>query len=235
MRNCSYSPENDMIRVTSFDGREKMYLEVRFRVRWFQEYCDENGISGCIDDSDIRFVPEAGLLIASATVYMDGKVAGKSTAGICMSGLDPIRAGTIVQTIATQAKGRALANAGFGTTSASAAEEGDRNALCEAGTPVRQTPVVRENGEPVSLTGPARQREDRSPAADGPEAPVSEEAYRNALVTVIPTGSYKGKTFQEALGENPEIARFYANRFHNRKYPEVKNAAVLICRYQDAI
>ena len=235
MRNCSYNPENDMIRVTSFDGKEKTYLEVRYRVRWFHEYCDENGILGRIDDSDVRFVPEAGLLIATAAVYMNDKEVGKSAAGICLNGLDPLRAGTIVQTIATQAKGRALANAGFGTISAGLAEEEDRHALCDAGMPVRQPPVLRQEAVPDSPAGPMPGRERPEPAAAAADAPVSEEAYRNALVTVIPTGSYKGKTFQEALGENPGIAKFYATRFRNPKYPEIRNAAVLICRYQQAV
>ena len=264
MRNCkNYNPEADMIKVTGYDGSTQLYLEVKYRVRWFHEFCEENGIEGYIDDSDIRYIQEAGLLIATATVYMNGQVAGKSTAGIQMDTLDSFRAGTIVQTIATQAKGRALANAGFGTTNVSGSEEGDKNALCDAGIPISpaqapsapvtpvQTPSAQptnENKEP-EISGQISLMPDGMPAPDpapvqqpvvssapiAEDAPVTEEAYQKALATVIPMGTYKGKTFQQALGENPGIAKFYSTRFNNQKYPEVKAAAQIICRYQDAL
>lgn len=266
MRHCSYKPEKDMIIVRSYDGQDQKYLEVKYRVQWFHQYCEENGIVGFIDDSDIRFMPEAGLLLATAIVYMDEKVAGKSIAGAHLDSLDPLRASTIVQTIATQAKGRALANAGFGSANVSAAEEGDSSALCDAGIPVSSN--EQEEPKPEKRRGrPRKKKEEETqapsetlPVASGevspadvpvetssPEVPSepivsppgntggvpSEGEYRAALQVILPVGQHKGKTFQQALAENPTIAQWYRDNFRNERRKDVREAAICICEYRE--
>lgn len=115
-----YDPAADLVDVQYYDeagkgtdNTEKL-LEPRFRLLWFQRYLAEFGASGLVDDSDVYLVPEAKTVIAKAAISINGKCVAKACAGTMHTTADP----TIWPAVATQAKGRALAYAGFGTVDA---------------------------------------------------------------------------------------------------------------------
>lgn len=116
-RKCTgYDPVGDLVEV-HYDGQveKELFLKVQNRMLWFHQYLTERKAFGVIDDSNVTYLPDAKLLLVKATVTINGKTVGKACAGefydTAIGAQDP----TICQTVATQAKGRALANAGFGT------------------------------------------------------------------------------------------------------------------------
>ena len=117
VRNCmGYNPAEDLIEV-AYEGQEskELFLKVQNRVLWFHQYLMERGLPGVIDDSETWYIPGAKLLLAKAEVSINGQVVGRACAGTYYSPEIGAQDPTICQTVATQAKGRALANAGFGT------------------------------------------------------------------------------------------------------------------------
>lgn len=92
------------------------YLPVMHRLNWFHHYLDETRQIGHIDDSEFCVLPGIPIFVVKSTVMIDGKIVGRA----CSAGRyqDSLTDQTWGQKIATQAKGRALAHAGFGTEEA---------------------------------------------------------------------------------------------------------------------
>lgn len=126
MKNCrrnvrGYDPASDLADVVYYnkegkpEGEPQKFLETKFRLKWFHHYLKERKLHGMVDDSDISFLPDASILLTKATVYIDGKVAGRSCSGEYFSDWIAATAPRIAQNAETSALGRALANAGFST------------------------------------------------------------------------------------------------------------------------
>lgn len=219
VRNCTYNPTESMINLNYvIDGQEitEKYLEVKYRVQWFNEYLSENNLDGFIDDSEVTYLPDAHMLKAVATVYIDGKIVGKSAAGMNYDASDPNRNITAVQTVCTQAKGRALANAGFGTINC-AVEAGSDAIPCDAGIPIDSQTMGVDNAPIEARNVPTPQPEKTGMTVD--------EARR----FVLPIGKYKGKTIAEAMTLDAEYVKFFiSDRFDaQNKYSKLKEAVAV--------
>lgn len=117
-RRCSYNPADDAY-VADLDGfrgeanNKAVNLYVNGRVKWFLTYCEENGIKGRIEESDVAILPEfPRLMMVTSRIYMNDELVADGIAGAIINPEDP-NCAVVVQSCATKAKGRALANAGF--------------------------------------------------------------------------------------------------------------------------
>lgn len=134
-----YNPQDHIIQIPDRDGKSRAYLEVCHRKDWFLRYCEQKGIVGLLDDSDVRIDREAKLVIVTGKVFMDNKLVGISTAARVYDPNYAQPTDTPVQTAGTVAIGRALANAGFGTTASySPGEDGDILADAPVRVPTEQ-------------------------------------------------------------------------------------------------
>ena len=174
VRACGYNPAKDMIPVEYPDHKE-LYLRVANRVLWFNKWLEDHGKQGFIDDSEYEFVhinpndPNAPVfIVCKATVYIGGEIVGKSQAGGPLNFSDPGNFYNALKTYGTQAKGRALANAGFGTTG-TGAEDGAQ-LPCDSGIPTVSTPPVSQHA-PVPPTPQASAEPPRQAAEVSPPAP----------------------------------------------------------------
>lgn len=138
VRQCSsYDPSLNLEKIPGYKegDPEQDYLGVQQRKIWYLLWCQENGCEPCIQVSRVSMVGE--FLQVSAQVLIDGKVVGQDIAGI------PTRSASgdprIIQTLATQATGRALADAGFGTLYCNKRSEIGDELPCDGGvTPPEQ-------------------------------------------------------------------------------------------------
>ena len=134
-----YNPQDHIIQIPDRDCKSRAYLEVCHRKDWFLRYCEQKGIVGLLDDSDVRIDREAKLVIVTGKVFMDNKLVGISTAARVYDPNYAQPTDTPVQTAGTVAIGRALANAGFGTTASySPGEDGDILADAPVSAPTNQ-------------------------------------------------------------------------------------------------
>lgn len=151
-RKCSYDPMQDLIDVTYDNDKHSAYLQVPHRLIWFATYCAEKGFTGFVDDGDVKYIPELALMQATASVFINGTMVGRSSAGCAITAGDYESINNAIQTAATRAKGRALANAGFGTPptmdGGNAAEDGN-NYPCDGGIPFQYPQMVVSNGQVV--------------------------------------------------------------------------------------
>ncbi len=237
-RGCHYEPKEDLIRLTQEVGgakSETLYLEVRNRVLWFNEYLHETKQNGYIDDSEIRFIPEANMLVATATVYINGEIAGRASVGRTPDPNDH----QLVASMCTQAKGRALSNAGFGTVDCGVPEN----------APLAEAPVPAGNGagldapESGDTSVDAPKKRGRKPKAEHPPVEPADTpatvatgitTLEEALNYQMPFGPYKGQTMGMLRVQNPNTLQFYASdEFSNDRYPEIQQAAKIICSQPD--
>lgn len=161
-----YEPANDLIDVMYTDaktgdlGDPCKFLQTKYRLLWFHRYLEENNLSGFVDDSELYYDEVAQALIAKATVYIDGEVVGRACAGAFYNQLvaQDAKARTIGANVGTQAKGRALAVAGFSTQECyrcglsndleAHVAKVQSSGLRECDFHVRDFIVVREDGKP---------------------------------------------------------------------------------------
>ena len=133
LRKCSFEPKDHLINLESDAGRKpRLYLTVEWRVYWFQTWCQENGKAYLIEERPVEIIPGTGFIQSCCTVYIDGEAAGHGIGGINLNGS---RGGDYcIQSCATIAKGRALANAGFGSVFSSALDsENGADIPCDGG------------------------------------------------------------------------------------------------------
>ncbi len=133
LRKCSFDPKSHLINLENDPGKKpRLYLTVEWRVYWFQIWCQENGKQYMIEERPVETVPGTSFIQSCCTVYIDGEAAGFGIGGINLSGS---KGGDYcIQSCATIAKGRALANAGFGSVFSSALDsENGADIPCDGG------------------------------------------------------------------------------------------------------
>ena len=169
LRQCSYDPAPDRILVNyGQGGQDELYLEVKFRMLWFLTWCKENGFNGFIDESEYEVIPSMGMVIAKAKVYVDGNLIGAAAASAVTNG-DYAHNEKLIQTAATSAKGRALADAGFGTISSGLPSESGEIVPVDAGIKIIRDPV-----------NPLVYKKIAVPAEKAPEEEAVEEPKKRA-------------------------------------------------------
>lgn len=133
----NYDPATDLV-MSQFAGsdQDELFLQVRHRLLWFHKYLEWAGKTGHVDDSELTYDPESKMMFAKASVYIDGKLAGRSCAGMYYNPAFGKGDRTIGQTVATMAKGRALAHAGFGAV----------DALAHPAQPIPDNAEVKQSG-----------------------------------------------------------------------------------------
>lgn len=206
IRQCSYNPAANLIKVGRGDGQEseELYLEVKYREYWFQCYCQEHGISGVIDAGELiidRYDDRFCTVKAVATVLMDGTPVSRMAASRFVSAGDSDG----IQTTVTLAIGRALKEAGFGTVSAVTGEEGI-TCQADAGVALKKQPESeqKENTLPFTVEEKA--------AEILPAAPMT---VKDAFNFIVPFGGYKGKTVSEVMAVDPERIEWFASESFN--------------------
>lgn len=243
-RKCkNYNPGERMVKLTynRSDGtsEEQMYLQVKDRLEWFNAYCEENGLKGYVDDSDVQIVPlgNAFFAVSTATVFINGEVVGKSSGGRPITGnyADDV---AVIQSAATTAKGRALANAGFTIAGGTVVSEDDDEFPVDSGVRVVTVANGRAQSAPAETAAAAKApagtaasaKPDKAPAAAGTQTGTTETAPRpvptpvrdgpmtleEARKVVIPSGKYGGQTMGELLGSDPSAVKFYAFKYNGK-------------------
>lgn len=224
-----YDPAQDFIQLPPYreGGPASMWLEVKFRVFWFQQYCKENNIRGYIDDSDVSYCPEVNCARAVCTVYMDDMVVGKSAAYV------PMDRDYAFQTAGTSAKGRALANAGFGTLNSSTVSEDGAFDPCDAGIPI-------PNGQRMPENAPRQGEQVRANAAANASkvAPnvANNQPNRSKSAPTAPSPTSATNTARNANTQKPanNTANSKQNRNENVAIPTTREEALqLICPIGD--
>lgn len=134
LRKCAaFDPKTHLINLESDQNKKKrLYLTVEWRVYWCQVWCLENEKHYLIEEHPVEVIPGTSFIQSRCTVYIDGEPAGIGLGGFNLSGAKPVD--YCVQTCATIAKGRALANAGFGSVFSSTLEgENGADIPCDSG------------------------------------------------------------------------------------------------------
>lgn len=227
IRACSFNPGEHMIPITFKDGdAPNYYLEVKWRLFWFHQYCQEKGYASySVEESPATIItcPSGSFVQTAAVVKIDGEVVGQGIGGVSLASTDIQYA---VQQAATIAKGRALANAGFGCvfTSAAASESGGSEIPCDSGLNGNDIFIMRNPENPLMIS-PVNQ-----PKA--PEKPKEPEMTRDtALKFVVKVkGPNEGKTLGELMAKAPNSVRYFAEnmRFSGT---ELQKAAKLVLNY----
>ena len=148
------------------------------------------------------------MVIVKSRIYMNGEVA---SVGIGSAGLSEPSA---VERAATKAKGRALANLGFGTSEADGAENpNDLSTLADSPVAPAAPSAPVTPPAPVTPSAPVTPTAPTAPAAP---IPTTRE---EALATVCTAGKSKGKKVYELLGETSNginAIRYFAEQFEDK-------------------
>lgn len=241
---CEYDAQRGLIEVDWNEGRgSELYLPVNHRVQWFLSYCSENNLTPMIDESEIHFYPEMQLVTATVRIYINGELRSTSIASKWIDGTDPYNLSGIVQSAATAAKGRALANMGFSSLACAPNEEGDGipvdagfKMVRDANNPMlfhyslpQEMPQntasqeMPQNAAPQEMpqnTAPQGMPQVRGVMADEGAGPAM--TVEQARLYRCPIGKYKGLTMAEIMGQNERIVKYYAA---NASIPELAVAA----------
>lgn len=230
VRKCSFKPEEHFIEM-GFPGKDEKsyYLEVKWRVFWFNLYCQEKGVESYSIEEEPATMLGTNMVQARCIVKMNGAIAGAGVGGYLLNN-DPMYA---VQMASTIAKGRALANAGFGPvfSSAMAAESGGQEIPCDAGVrtseffvrndknPMVMQPKTGEKPEPKAEEAPkaeekpvkkaGRRTSTKSTAAvaetnaeNGNTNAEHKVTREEAFRYIVPIGKHKGDTLGDVIGKD---------------------------------
>lgn len=212
-----YNPIEHLIDIPNITtGEMGKYLLVPDRVTWFNAYCQENGIDGVIDDSqiEVHFEANRNLVVAVCVIYMNGKEIAKSVGSGVFHDGDDIIFRKAVECAATSAKGRALANAGFGSNMSTGDEP--EQGLVDA--PVSEKPN-KEQKTTAEKTPDAKK-----------EAVKLPETVAEAQQVVLDFGEYKGKTLGEVFVLSRSFVEWLATKYNASRHPEYKKAAEIILK-----
>ena len=210
LRKCSFEPKAHLINLESDPNKKpRLYLTVEWRVYWFQTWCQENDKGYLIEERPVEIVPGTNFIQSCCTVYIDGEAAGHGMGGINLNGS---KGGDYcIQSCATIAKGRALANAGFGSVFSSALDsENGADIPCDGGMgtdffvfkpqqlgPTAGNPIT-GNNQPTPVEDPKAKPE----KMQQPSSPIFPPAYMEQPLrkaTSIPGTGDAPKTRDEAL------------------------------------
>ena len=210
LRKCSFEPKEHLINLESDSNkRPRLYLTVEWRVYWFQTWCQENGKSYLIEERPVEIVSGTNFIQSSCTVYIDGEAAGHGIGGINLNGS---KGGDYcIQSCATIAKGRALANAGFGSVFSSALDsENGADIPCDGGMgtdffvfkpqwlgPTAENPITGSLQQTTSAVAETKTDPAPQPSAYVFAPTFAEQPVRQAAT--IPGTGNAPKTREEAL------------------------------------
>lgn len=243
LRKCAFKPQEHFVKIPGFRAgdEESYYLEVKWREFWFHQYCDENNISQrSIEELPVTLIAGTNFLQAEAVVKINGDVVGRGVGGYYLNGGDNSYA---VQLASTIAKGRALANAGFGTvfSSAAASESGGREIICDSGLKTSEFFVRRNPKNPMLVTLEKTEEPAAPPAPeDAPSekkaeepapAPKSAMTREDALKFTVPIrGKHFGEALGDVMGRDPGAVKYYAE---NPRYAgqDIQEAAKLVLNH----
>ena len=179
-RACQFDPTAALkLVVYEESGEAALYLPVNERVDWANKYSEEKNIRLLIDEcANITYQPETGMYIVTAKVYLDGECVGTGVACVMCNLNDPSANRDIIQKAATKAKGRALANAGFGTFCAQM--DGGDSMPVDGGYIISGSTLKVNTSNPMDATltppPPGQNIEDDSDLPFSSEPPMSEPA-----------------------------------------------------------
>lgn len=222
-RECSFKPENYAITITDEEGNKALYLEVKYRILWFQIYCREQHINSYAIETDKAETVGNKYLQVAARVRINGEVVGSDIGGVYVSNNDNWYA---VQRAATMAKGRALANAGFGAAFADDNSEDEKKEPCDSAYPIKEQAktMPAPEIEPMQNLSPMEAVRYQSRTTELPASPpipetgnpASEPAMtlEEARRFIIPSGSQRGRTLEQA---GMQAVEYYSSeRFRGR-------------------
>lgn len=147
LRSCSFSPEKYMVEIqNTFTGKSEKYLPVNARIAWFLTYCKEHRITPMFRPN-VYFDRTVFQYIATVEVLMNGEVVAIEQAAKVYNPKEPATYAALMSAI-TAAKGRALADLGFGTLM-SEMDEGNDGIPADTGIPtLMETPCPTDADAP---------------------------------------------------------------------------------------
>lgn len=223
IRQCSFDPASHLIDITQTDGSTAKYLLVQDRVLWFHKYCEENGLFGTVDDSNIEFIESIKMFKATCLVIIDGEIVGKSV-GSCILKDDTEKA---IELAATSAKGRALANAGFGT--AMCYQDDSEQIPCDAGVRVPDAKSKNEADDMFMVPDNDEKSFEEPETAKNKSMEVKlPTTLEEAQKIILDLPNYRGKTLGEVAALDFQYLKFLAERYNPRKHPEYKEGAKIL-------
>lgn len=234
LRECGYDPSGDLMEAQySKDGKSNdVYLPTKDRLYWFVMYCIKNNIKYSIDESQYELIPGigGGFLVATAGITMGDQVF-RSTAGITLmkdDGTESCREAReynryALQTVETMAKGRCLANAGFGTGMTGKVFEDGEAVPPDSGIPgPRSSDSQPDDDIPFICSDSSipNVRPARSYAAEASPRPDM-NAVRSYIV---PVGGHKGEPLYQVYATDRKTVEWYASDEFDAagRFPEFK-------------
>lgn len=219
-----FEPKEKLTQIVGMNGELQSYLEVKYRIEWFNQYCAENDIKGVIDESDIKYLEQVKMFVATCKIYMDDKLVATGIGGKMVDG-DITSMNMIIQSAATIAKGRALANCGFGTAMCANNESGENHDIlpCDAGITINtdNNPLI--NNSAVTKTNEEKQKISKTESK--PQSKAKAEKTVNvpknlteAQALILSIGKYKGKSLGEVAAIDKQYIDFMANKC---SYPDI--------------
>ena len=189
LRKCSFNPKEHLINLENDPNKTpRLYLTVEWRVYWMQVWCQENGKKFAIKERPVELLPGTNYIQTSCSVLIEGEESSEGIGGINLAGA---KGGDYsIQSCATIAKGRALANAGFGSVFSSALDsENGADVPCDGGMGtnffVFKPQFLGPNaGNPLSGQAPAPAPAQPAPAPA--PAPVQQPAAQQPNMTPQP-------------------------------------------------
>ncbi len=205
IRKCSFNPAEHLIKI-KFEktGVESFYLPVYWRLVWFEVYCQEMEYEQyAILENDPQMI--GNYISASATVEIDGKTVGRAIGG-CYIGKEGVE--YAIQQAGTIAKGRALANAGFGTvlSAADVSENGNSEPVVDGGIQTSSFSAGFFKRNPMLSQKPSGQ-----PETTAPEEQKKKMTREEALRFIVPTGRYAGEAMGDIMGKSPNTIKYFAD------------------------
>ena len=222
------------------------YLEVKYRVLWALLWACENKSKIRFEEKIDMYDPNTGCFICSCNI-VDGEnhLLASGRAGKLYNPAMNIT-DTPIQNACTSAKGRALANLGFGTFYGYA-EEGDTSVPCDAGIPtLANNPFAMlaagknlsddKNNQPNDGDASAEKTPQPAVRANGDVEPQLQRipmTLEQAQAYVIKKGQYKDKTVGElnATDAGRKYLKYYCDPKNGAKNLMLWSAALTIADY----
>lgn len=246
LRNCKYDPVKHLIWVEYKNGTEvndELYLPVKYRIHWFNVWCEEHGILGSILQGAI-LVQENGkaMWLSTTKILRDGNLWALAEAAVDASEeYASQKAGTLTN-------GRALAQLDFTIVAGENIPEEDGEFF-----PVDSgVKMVRDETNPmlfkkVVLDMPQEQpsgNEEKKPEQTAPEkrqdaeaqapAPKQEQKQdkskllEKAYAVVKPSGKFAGKTIREIAEQDMSHLKWIAENCKSENLKEFVQAAKIV-------
>lgn len=223
------------------NGTYDLVLSPESKALWFQMWCAENSVTGSIhcDFRSSQVIDNVFHVICEAKVLVNGEVIASDVASRAAYITDPANMDNIVQICSSQAKGRALSNAGFGACCSYydlIANNGNQNSGnfgaddqevtgVFASNTAAQAPIQASASGNAPIQAPSSSN---APAQDHAQMPNVAAAHdRNwAMNYRLEKGMDRGKTLGELLQQSPAKIIRYAGP--NNPDPESREAASVL-------